>query len=121
SDAEAQDPDFHYPAGLMDFSIDCDIQGFEALVKVFNYGVDQDISYLLKKYDPEAGTYINISGATVQHTTIGGQAVTIASYTIVDGGPLDLDGAENGTIVDPVGLGYSAIGPSNTGFGGMSK
>ncbi|MGH8888688.1 MAG: choice-of-anchor U domain-containing protein, partial [Acidothermaceae bacterium] len=49
-------------------------------------------------------TFATVDNAEITRTTIGGKAVAIARYPVVDGGPLDSDGTVNGIIVDPVGL-----------------
>ena len=58
----------------------------------------------LRKYNPTTTNYMAVDGATLVQSSIGGSSVLVASYTVVDGGVLDSDGAANGTIVDPVGL-----------------
>lgn len=44
--------------------------------------------------------WVEVPGASIGATSV--------QYTIVDGGPLDADGTANGTIVDPVVVGYPA-------------
>ena len=44
----------------------------------------------------------------------------MASYHITDGGELDIDNQQNGTIVDPVGLGVTTVGAPNTGLGALA-
>jgi len=72
---------------------------------------------VLRKYNPTTRTYSTIANATFTPVTVGGQAATEISYQITDGGPYDLDGSANGTIVDPVGLAVTANAGtlSNTG------
>lgn len=50
------------------------------------------------------GTWVRASDAVIVGTTV--------TYELVDGGPLDSDGAANGVIVDPVLFG---VGASFTG------
>lgn len=99
----AQDQEFHYNNGLIDFTADCGDPGATTTVKVFYYGVTEtDAS--ARKYDPRTETYALIEGATISTQTIDSQPVTIVSYQVTDGQSLDVDSEENGIIVDPVGL-----------------
>lgn len=94
-----------------------DPPGFAATVTHYYYGVTGG-NLTLRKYNPNTHAYSTVSGAAIQQTTIDGQTVTKVVYQITDGGNLDIDGAANGTIVDPVGLAQSVVGAPNTGLGG---
>ncbi len=65
-------------------------------------------------YNTNTATYSTVSGATFATQTIGGTARTTVTYSLTDGGPLDLDGTANGIIIDPIGLSVQT-GVPNTG------
>jgi hypothetical protein len=94
-----QDSGYIYPAGLVNFTATCE----STTVKLFFYGESDTMT--VRKFFPSTNTYSTISSAIISTQTIGGQAVTVVTYTVTDGGELDVDGADNGVIVDPVGLG----------------
>lgn len=96
----ANDSTYTYPLGLLDFVVECGDDGFTATVKQYFYDAPMD-SYSLRKYLD--GQYQTVSGATFDMQTISGRQVLVVSYDVTDGGPLDADGVENGTIVDPAG------------------
>lgn len=98
----SQDASYHYPAGLMDFTLDCGEAEFTATITQYYYGVNGD--FIVRKYNPNTQAYQTVNSASVSGQTIGGQQVKVASYQVTDGGELDVDGEANGTIVDPVGL-----------------
>ncbi len=106
------DVGYAYQAGLVNFSADC--SGGSTQVHIYQYGAVAG-SLILRKFNPGTGAYFTITDVTITAQTIGGQQATVASYTIVDNGPLDLDPLP-GKITDPVGL-ASAIGAPNTGIG----
>ncbi len=96
-----KDSAYDYPAGLVSFvGRGCGV-GATVNVSVYFFG-DYGSGLVVRK--SKAGTYTTVPGVTLQRTTIGGNQVTIASYQVVDGGPLDQDGVADGNIVDPVGL-----------------
>lgn len=103
-----QDDGFGYPAGLMDYTIDCGVDGFTATITQYYYGVSGD--FVVRKYNPNTQTYSTINDAATSDQTIASQQVKVASYPVTDGGELDLDGEENGIIVDPTGL-AAAVNP----------
>lgn len=110
---ETKDVAFDYETGLVGFvGRDCGV-GAEVDVKLYFYGnYSEDV--VLRKY--VNGSYTQIPDATLEETTIDGSQVTVASYTIKDGGDLDDDGAVDGNIVDPVGLAKSVLEAPNTGL-----
>lgn len=109
SSKAAQDSGYTYPAGLVNFTATCE----SATVKLFFYGESDTMT--VRKFFPSTNTYSTILSASKSTQTIGGQAATVVTYTVTDGGELDVDGADNGVIVDPVGLGQ-VQGLSDTGF-----
>lgn len=111
----SQDAGYDYPAGLVDFTIDCGTPGFTADVSLYFYGLT-DTNITLRKYFDSTSAYTTISGVQLETLTIGGEQVVKATYQVVDGGDLDLDLTENAIIVDPVGGALLAIGAPSTGF-----
>lgn len=108
SAAVAADESFSYPTGLINFKATC----ASTQVKIYFYDPPEG-DFVLRKYIN--GQYQDVSGASIVRTTIAGQPVVVATYTITDGGALDADGTVNGTIVDPVGLGVAAnLGSSSS-------
>lgn len=115
-----QDAGFDYKAGLLGFTAECGENGFTTEVQLFHYDVSKD-GLRLRKFSPNTLAYFTITGAETSQQTIAGKAVTIASYEITDGGELDMNDAEDGVIVDPVGLASSAVGTPNTGLRSYSR
>jgi hypothetical protein len=105
-----KDAGYDYPAGLMDFELDCGQEGFTANVAQYYYGVSGD--FIVRKFNPNTNTYTTISSASVADQTIAGNQVKVASYQVTDGGDLDLDGEVNGMIKDPAGLAFAVTGSS---------
>lgn len=110
-----QDAGYNYLSGLINFTAECATVGITTPVTIYQYDVNQN-NLLLRKYKPTTNAYFTITGSSLSQQTIGSQTATVASYTITDGGELDLDNQANGIIVDPVGLAQSVIGTPNTGI-----
>ena len=111
------DSDYDYPAGLMDFTLNC-TPGSTATVSMLYYSLTDSSNLILRKFDPITKSYSTISGATFSSVTIGGQQATKITYSITDNGPLD-ENSTAGIITDPAGpavLETSSITP-NTGYG----
>jgi hypothetical protein len=100
---EAQDAEFDYSNSLLDFTADCGDPGATTTVKIFYHGVSET-SATARKYDPRTESYTPIETATLGVETIDSQPTTVISYEVTDGQSLDIDGEENGIIVDPIGL-----------------
>lgn len=109
-----KDAGYNYPAGLMNFAINCGTPGFVANIVQLHYGTGGTM--VLRKYNPNTNAYFNIVDAAITNQTIGGKQVMVASYQVADGGILDLDNQADGTIVDPAGLALQAVGVPNTGL-----
>ena len=109
----SQDSDFSYPAGLMDFTLDCGTPGFTATVTQYYYGASGD--FVVRKYNPSTKTYTTIDQASISDQTIGGQPTKVATYQVKDGSSLDLDNTEDGNIHDPTGLATTTEALANTG------
>lgn len=119
-DSQQTDANYSYPAGLIAFvGRNCGAPGSSVVVTIDFYGNYQAKNSILRKYDSSDGTYKTVEGATFTNLTIGSQEVLRATYTIVDGGPLDDDNTADGNIVDPVGLSVVPTA-ANTGVLGSS-
>lgn len=105
SNLEVQDPDYEYTNGLFDFAGDCGDPGFSTTIKLFYYNVEPE-NLVLRKHNTNNNTFFDIEGASINGTTINGQPVTVASFQMIDGGLLDMDGQVNGEFEDPAGLAY---------------
>lgn len=115
-DSSTKDNGYDYPAGLMDFTINCGTQGFTANIAQYYYGVTGN--FVVRKYNPSTHSYAPILNASVADQTIAGNQVKVASYQVTDGSSLDLDGTSDGSIHDPAGLAQvvtSSGSLSNTG------
>lgn len=112
----AQDAVYEYSNGLFDFAADCESEGTP--VSLYYYDIPKD-GLTLRKHNPNDNTYFDIQNASISEQTLNNQKVTVATYTITDGGELDMDGEVNGRIVDPAGLGHTSANSSadlaNTG------
>lgn len=111
--SDAADVAYDYSAGLMDFSIDCGINGFTATINQYHYGIEGE--FTVRKYKPSSG-FFTVDGASTSNETIGGQSVLVSTYEVTDGSSLDLDEIENGVIEDPAGPALLTIGSPNTGL-----
>jgi hypothetical protein len=112
-----QDSGYNYQSGLMNFTITCAEPGLSAEIVMYFYGVSPT-DLVLRKFNSNTNGYSTVTGAVLTEVTIGDATATKVVYSVVDGGILDMDGVANGTIVDPVGLGYRVVGVPNTGLGG---
>lgn len=115
SNNNVQDSGFNYSQGLVNFTADCGTSGYTTTVKLYHYGIDES-DFVLRKHNPNTNAYFTVNGATIAAEIIDGSKVLVATYQITDGGELDIDGAANGTIVDPVGLASQEVGAPNTGL-----
>jgi hypothetical protein len=111
-----QDGLYQYPLGMMHFATACGTPGFSAQIVQYYYGADTSKTYAVRKYIPGSGAYTALPGATYSPVTVGGVSALKVTYTITDGGPYDTDGAADGTITDPAGLGIAAASTPNTGL-----
>lgn len=110
------DAGFDYPAGLMRFTITCDSTGFTAQINQYYFELDAS-SFVARKYNSVNHSYQAIPGVSVSQVTIDSKNVAKVSYQVKDGGSLDEDGVENGTIIDPSGVASTVVGAPNTGIG----
>jgi len=121
TDQAAEDPNYEYPYGLMNFQADCGTAGFIATVKQSYFGATST-GLVLRKHNPSAGTYFNIDNPAVEQLTIGGETLAKATFQIVDGGSLDMNGSADGVIVDPAGLALQLPTPAAPSAGnGLSN
>lgn len=121
SSLSSKDAGYEYPAGLMNFTLDCTDGTPGLTVHVTQYYFGESMTDLVaRKFNATTGTYMTIPDATTEQVTIGGKTATKVSYQITDGGILDEDSTANGVIVDPSGLGKSIVSAPNTGTGSIS-
>lgn len=111
------DPGYNYPNGLLNFTVSCGTPGYITTVKQFYHDVTP-AGFAARKFNPNTGIYFDIPDATIEAVNIYGHLTTLLTYQVKDGGSLDVDGIENGTIIDPAGLGVRSVGVPSTGFGG---
>ena len=114
------DTGYTYPLGLVDYTFSTTPGATVPVTLTFQTNLSPS-QVAARKYNASTSQYINIPNATITQTTLNGQPALQLSYNVTDGGPLDEDGAANGTIVDPVGVGgdYSTTSTSapDTGYG----
>lgn len=115
-----QDIGFTYQSGLTKFAANCGDPGYTTNVILYYYGMNKE-GLILRKFNATTNAYFSINDATILNTDANGQSVIRVAYTVTDGGLLDIDGIENGLIVDPVGLAEQVIGVPKTGLGGLSS
>jgi len=111
----SKDPAYKYTEGLWNFEANCGTPGYTTTVKLYYYDVTPD-NKLLRKYNPNTNAFFNITNANITTQTINNRNVTVVTYQVTDGGPLDTDNQANGTIVDPAGLAEAVVGAPNTGL-----
>ncbi len=97
----AQDSDYQYPLGLVNFSFTTS-QTDNQVTLTFVTDLKPD-QVKPRKYNPTTKAYTDITDYTLTETTVDGQHALVLTYTITDNGALDLDPA-TGVISDPVGL-----------------
>ncbi len=99
-----QDEDSIFEIGLHDFTVDCGSVGATAEVVVYWDQVYDSAAWTYKKFNPNTNEYSDISDQVIHsNETVGTNEVTVTRYSVVDGGPLDTDGAADGSIADPAG------------------
>lgn len=114
-DLNAEDGEYEYPFGVTSFSLTCKETGQTATVTMFYFYGSLDIdtnNVVVRKYNNDTQQFSTINSATVENVTIDGDPAIKISYEVTDGGSLDEDGLDNGTIVDPVGVGVPATSNS---------
>lgn len=118
-----KDTSFNYTTGFVNFTADCGDPGMTADVTIIYHDTALN-NEIVRKYNPSTQSYFTIDSAVVAAEEIGNGSVSV-SYQVIDGGQLDVNGEEDGTIVDPVGLGTVAasntsgqdgVGAPNTGL-----
>ncbi|MDC1205626.1 hypothetical protein N8083_02145, partial [Candidatus Pacebacteria bacterium] len=105
SSLAAQDGDYDYPLGLIDFRVLCAAAGESSGITLYYTEELDTTGYLYKKYDGDGNVYSDITSSVTYGTAnVGGTTVTTASFTVTDGDPAtDEDGIADGVINDPSG------------------
>ena len=115
SSLSAQDPSYDYPAGIIDFDVNCRTGlGDDTTVTAYFFGVEEN-DLTLRKINHTTGVSQAISSYTATPVTIDGESALKIEYSITDGGILDEDGTVNGIIIDPVGLAQVDSTPAQSG------
>lgn len=112
-DMPVQDSAYHYPGGIVSFTVQCPSPGMELTVSIFYFDFDFSDTAEVRKFNTNSETYSTIND-TVHVNRVGSTKFHFSSYTIEDGGPLDMDGTANGVIVDPVAIGQK-VAENNLG------
>ncbi|MDC0505985.1 DUF5011 domain-containing protein [Candidatus Gracilibacteria bacterium] len=107
SSLAGQDPLIYF-LGLADFELECTSTGATADIRVYFDKQYSTVDWTYKKYNEVTNVYKDIS-SIVNYTTqtIDSRVVTIANYSITDGGINDEDGIANRIIIDPSGPGIA--------------
>ncbi len=101
SSQSAQDAQYSYPLGLVDFCFTTENADNQISLTFVTQLKPDEVK--ARKYNSTTNTYFDIQGATITQTTYQGQPALQLTYTITDNGMLDLDPV-TGQIKDPVGL-----------------
>lgn len=110
------DSSFSYPEGLMNFELECE-EGFTATVKQYYYSdINESLVQFRKHINDE---FVLMENAEAENIIIDGLDVLVITFQITDGGEFDVDGIENGIIIDPSGPALFSVGVPNTGLGGL--
>ena len=109
-DAANPDPNFSYPVGLFNFTVECENSGEAATVTIFFDDQYDTADWQWRKFDRNDNSYNNVAGVTFGTATVDGSTVTTATFSLADGGFLDEDGVLNASITDPSGPGVAAFG-----------
>jgi hypothetical protein len=116
SENEAVDAAYQYPFGFVNFTTQCGNNGASAHIEIYVHNATS-ASYVARKYNASTKQYSDMpSGANVHFDT--SNNALILSYDITDGSSLDEDGAADGSIIDPIGIGSTAsqVLAPNTGL-----
>jgi sugar lactone lactonase YvrE len=117
---EAGDDSYSYPAGFVDFCLDTPSGLSQTIDLRFKTDLDID-KVVVRKYNSVTKQYSDVSNTTVSEFMESGQRYIRVVYTATDGGANDEDGAVNGKIIDPIGLGVTTSSGSNNTSGGSSQ
>lgn len=88
--------------GGLDFTLRCTAAGTTTINYTLGSKAPDTSKLRVYKYNPSTNQTTDIT-AQVTFTTVNNK--TVLSYNLTDGGALDQDGTENGTIVDPIYIG----------------
>jgi uncharacterized repeat protein (TIGR01451 family) len=103
SNIVARDGSYDYPVGLMNFELNCGVNGITATVTQYYYGSVPAGELVARKYTTNLSQYTTIPNAIVTRETVSGVSVIKMVYQITDGSEFDDDGIVNGIIIDPAG------------------
>lgn len=95
-----------YPYGFVSFCLDVPTGSTQTVDLWFETSAKAKQASV-RKYNRITSQYGAIPNVTIQEAARNGKQYLRVSYQITDGGALDEDGVANGTIVDPIGLGFN--------------
>ncbi len=98
------DKSFEYPLGIAGFTIEGVPDGTTHTMTLYFESDQQAEDFIVRKLNLEKNTFRTVDNAVLSNVTKNGKPAIKVSYQITDGGELDMDGAANGSITDPVGL-----------------
>ncbi len=110
SSLDAQDANYDYPGGLVDFAAECGYSYMNTQVKLYFYD-EQSSDILLRKYNPNTRQYADMTSfiAATSDLTIDGHNVAILTYQITSENGLDVDpNPDDNIIADPLGIAVAA-------------
>ncbi|WP_103072251.1 DUF6923 family protein, partial [Aquimarina sediminis] len=113
------DATYHYPYGLVDFTLDCVTPGDDVTVTYYWHITNSLAAFTYRKYGPNTpgGTtdiYQDFT-TTLNTSLIGGRTVATASYNLTDGVFGD-DTVSDGQIVDPAGPALLTVNTDGDGI-----
>lgn len=100
------DTKYSYPVGLTDFELDCGVSGATTNITIYYDQKYDTTNWVIRKTSGQE--FSDANNVTISSKTVGENEVTTISYSITDGGEMDADGLENGTILDPIGPGIDS-------------
>jgi hypothetical protein len=94
--------------GGVDFSVSCAAGGETGIDYILGAVVQDTSKLMVYKYSTATKKLTDITDkVSFSSQTVDGTMRTVISYDILDGGELDEDGTVNGTIQDPIVIGYA--------------
>ncbi|WP_160111925.1 HYR domain-containing protein, partial [Aquimarina sp. AU58] len=119
SELAANDATYHYPYGLVDFTLDCITPGDDVTVTYYWHITNSLAGFTYRKYGPNtpggASDIYQDFTTTLNTTTIGARTIATASYNLTDGVFGD-DTVSDGQIIDPAGPALLTVNSDGDGI-----
>ncbi|WP_196918871.1 DUF6923 family protein, partial [Aquimarina sp. EL_35] len=119
SELAANDATYHYPYGLVDFTLDCITPGDDVTVTYYWHITNSLAGFTYRKYGPTtpggASDIYQDFTTTLNTTTIGARTIATASYNLTDGVFGD-DTVSDGQIIDPAGPALLTVNSDGDGI-----